>query len=599
MANFVAIIDADPQRRTRFLADAQGRVAPLKNLVISASTNGSFGAVWATMPDAPVSSICDANHSALVLGDAIEAGSARRVQADELALEWNPDRSDTPEAYDGFYAAVTCHGGTTMTAGTDLLGLFPVYYGAARDVVIVSSSPTLISLHPLFPARLDLEGLVGILLTDALVDNRPLLAGVHRLPPGRALVWRAGQGSREIVQYEMPVSDRSSTLSFTEQTEQLHHLLQSAVERHSSARAQNGLLLSGGRDSRMLAGYLERLARKPRALTMGRPGDYEVSCASRVARELGLDHLIDTTPAAEFPQTALLHAEWDQLSSGFSTVHLWGMISPLRALAPSTTNGYLLDVIVGGAHIKLRTIPGRIPPWEKLFWAVNNHGVEAATLKRMLAVPSATELVDSVVDRIKTSFAESCPLAEERYWRFHLATTTRLRIGSIPWRLSFGSWPVIPILDRRVLAAGATMPVDTLAYRRAQDDILRRCFPELARISVVVSNADLGRPLQASTLQQAIHWVRGRLQKPAQQAAANGKDRRYNWRMYDFNDTGWQAIRTRAEPNRQRLAALFDPAQLDAYLPGPGTRVATQSFYDTMGKKQLVGLMLWAESNLS
>src|SRR5690606_18176023 len=54
-------------------------------------------------------------------------------------------------------------------------------------------------------------------------------------------------------------------------------------------------------------------------------------------------------------------------------------------------------------------------------------------------------------------------------------------------------------------------------------------------------------------------------------------ERRFYYRLYDFNGPGWRAIRRLAEPHRDKLAALVDRARLDAYLPPPEVDLAMRN----------------------
>ena len=74
-------------------------------------------------------------------------------------------------------------------AGADILGVFPIYYYADSEILLVGSSPELFRYHGLFRMELDLEGLVAILLMNNSFEGRTLLRGVRRLGPGRVLVW--------------------------------------------------------------------------------------------------------------------------------------------------------------------------------------------------------------------------------------------------------------------------------------------------------------------------------------------------------------------------------------------------------------------------
>jgi len=108
-------------------------------------------------------------------------------------------------AWPGSYTAVACTG-RRITVTTDLAGLRPVFHTpwAGGTAYATAALP----LADLIEAQLDI-GHLGALLAcpeapEALGDGTPY-TGVHRVPPGHALIMREG-GTREITGYEPAAS---------------------------------------------------------------------------------------------------------------------------------------------------------------------------------------------------------------------------------------------------------------------------------------------------------------------------------------------------------------------------------------------------------
>jgi hypothetical protein len=77
------------------------------------------------------------------------------------------------------------------------------------------------------------------------------------------------------------------------------------------------------------------------------------------------------------------------------------------------------------------------------------------------------------------------------------------------------------------------------------------------------------------------------------------RERRFYYRIFDFNSPGWQTIRRLAEPHRDKLDGLVDRDRLDDYLPPPGVELKVRNgIVDSSGRKMLVGLMLWARDHM-
>ncbi len=600
MANFVAIVDPAAERRRAFIHAVNERIALLPALTTGQMDLGAFAVTWAAGDRAPVTSFRDTEAVAVVWGDAMvdddqhsqDGAASVRIDARRLGILWAPARSSTPPAFDGFHAALrydTSHG---LTVGGDVFGLFPLYYAAGADVTVVASSPELIALHPCFPAVLDREGLVGLLLVHACLGGRTLHRAVRRLQPGCAL--RSTEGRTvEVPNFRIAPSPSGFSSSFAEQVERLHGAYAAALARHAPPEVPMGVLLSGGRDSRMWCGYLGGQTHGMHALTLGRMHDYEALCAQKVARALHLQHRIVALPEACRPADAELQAGWEHLGTGFSNVHMWSALEPLRALPPRFLTGYLRE--------SLDFAPPS-PIFADLFASTYNRGFSVPQLRRLLH-PSWHGVLDERLSEMHDTYERSSDEVSERPWRFQLAHYARTHPGGVPWRLSFASWPVLPILDRALLNVIASVPLSKLASRRAQDAILRKYFPSLARLPLDRNQHDT-EPLLPGRLR---HWLNPMIvaarERRARVALRMGRDRseaerRYYYRVYDIDGPGWRAVREMADPYRERLADHFDMGELGRWLPAPSVTMSlSDPIQDAFRPKLLLGLMLWAATH--
>lgn len=603
MANFVAIVDPVPARRHAFLRAVRERIAPLPALRTGQVALGVFAVEWAAGANAPVDSFQDATTAAVVWGDAIIGDDAaelrrravqHRLDARGVATAWGGASGGIPQAFDGFYAALHYDIEGGLTVGGDVCGLFPLYYAVGDGVTIAASSPELIGRHSLFPASLDPEGLVGMLLSHGHLGGRTLHRRVSRLSPGCTLRSTA-TGIAEVPAFRITATASAMPSSFGDQVERLHAAWETAMARHAPTDVSMGVLLSGGRDSRMLCGYLGERARGMPALTLGRRSDYEVRCARQVARALGLRHEVAALAEPEQPANALLQARWEHLGTGFSNVHMWSALKPLGQLAPRFLTGYLREAL---------DFVAPSPDFEALFASPYSRGFSAAQLRRLLD-PSWHPVIDERLAVMRDAYERSSEHAVERPWRFQLVHYARTHPGGVPWRLSFASWPVLPILDRALLNTIASVPLASLANRRAQDAILREYFPSLARLSLDRNHHDT-EPLLSGTLRHRINpllvaarerraWLHRRLGR--ERSAA---ERRYYYRVYDIDGPGWRAVRHLAEPFRERLAPHFDLTEVSRWLPAPSQALhLADPIQDGFRPKTLLGLMLWAADHAS
>ncbi|PYO14253.1 MAG: hypothetical protein DMD31_10675 [Gemmatimonadetes bacterium] len=611
MANFLLVADPDSDRRARFVRGVRTRLPPLDGLRTAECAAGDVQLLWAAADSAPISTAADGDGVAVLWGEAIAGPDARRIGAPEVARAWAETPSRIAAPWDGLYAAAVCraHRPGVVVVGADLLGLFPIYFYGTPELLLVASSPELFRHHPAFRPELDTAGLVGLLLTAGIVQGRTLWRDVRRLAPGHLLFWEPRAEPQEVSQYALPASDRFFGLPFGAQVNLLYDAWDAAVARHAlpgEADERCGLLLSGGRDSRLLAGALGCHGIRCAALTLGEPGDFEVTCATAVATSLGMEHTVRPDAVDRYPQYAELQVTWEHVANGLSSVYTWGVPRHLGALGHRVVAAYLVDPVVGGSSLAWAVDPatGRAS-FDTLFGSLNQYGIARDRLRRLLRREVFGDLVDETVERLRQAY-DALPGEEfQKGWRFFLEHRGRFHAGGTPWRLCFGAWPVLPVQDHVVLETAGGMPAATLDRRRAEDEVLRRRFPDLARLPLDRNSSNL-EPLIPSAWWRVRRGVRDRVAavvrlagRASARPGARRVERRRYVRLYDLNGPGWRAVRRQAEPYRERLAGLVVPEVLGELLPPPDVTVDLRdTIIDSTGAKLLLGLLIWSRDHM-
>lgn len=601
MANFVIIVDPDERRRSSFI-DKVRLVLPLvEGLTQSSCTTGDFASAWACESRAPVTQATRDGERTVLWGDAIPGPGSERITAAELQKIWGAPNATPPAIFDGFYAGVTYSGERGLIVGADPLGIFPVYYWSAADVVLVASSPEPFRYHPLFRPRFNPEALVGILLTGRLLDGHQLLwRDVRRLGAGHALVYRTGGQPREERQYEVRASRRYFDLPLAGHVRLFENALDEAVARHVARDSTVTLALSGGLDSRMLAGFLHERGVRVVAATNGVPTDIDMQFAIQVARALGYEHraLVDSSfPRDRFLSAAEREAGWVHLVGGFNSVDPWVSYPELRQLPSPVVAGYLMTHVVGGCGVDRAYSPASVSmSFDNFFAWINAWGFQPTVLRTLLRREVFADLIDDTIAQTRRVYESYADLESQRAWCFYLYHDQRFFIGRTGWQLSFGGWPVYPGMDRVVLEVAAGMPAAALAERRAQIELLCKRFPRLAQLPLERDSGDLTppRPRFRWLLEQALR------QYLIPHRRDRGGERRYFHRTWDFNGPTWTAIRHHAEPYRERVRDLFDERVLAQLLPPPETPLQVrEGILDSAGPKSLLGFLLWAKDRLS
>lgn len=593
MANWLVVIDEDEDRRAAYAAKVKSIVAPIPDLNVSSHSGIGWTAVWAAAKTAPVDVDSGSGGGALVWGEARDTAGALQTAA-SIRAAW---RNGAIAQWDGFYTAAALQEAERyLTVGADLLGIYPVYYWTdTNGKVLVGTSPELFHAHPRFTVELDITGLVGILLSNGLVGGQTLWRNVRRLTPGKCLrvdgirVW-------EEEAYQVPMELTAVDLPFAGHVEQLHASVKAAVKRHAPTGRPYGLLLSGGLDSRLLAGYLAEQNARIEPLTFGQSQDVEMHCARAVTKALGLKHHTTEVPAEAYAEAAQRLARWEVLAAGFNGVPEWAMHNAIANLSDRVVVGHIFDGVIGGIHIGWAYDPelGQLC-FEKLLPTVLAWGFEPEVLKTLLA-PGVHNIVDDVMAQLQQEYHGVAESEHYRAWLFDLQHRQRFHVGSAIWPISFAAWPVMPFLDRDVMAVSAAMPSSSLADRRAQNELLVRQFPQLAQLPIDRNSYDMLplRPRLRDFLTRSLNYRVQALKNFIEAKSGRAKPEQvYYRRLYDINSPGWRSVRHIAEPYHDQLPAVFLREKVNTVLPSVQQAVQVPNpVKDTSGVKILLGLAL-------
>ena len=400
MANFIGVIDPDVDRRKRFVRVVEPKLPLVDGLIDGQINAGDCCVIWAAHESAPIDSVADDEGLSVILGEAIQQGTGVQLDAKKIRAHFAPVEEKVLEVCDGFHVSLVYKSSRGIVIGADPLGLFPVYYYATDGVLLLGSSPELFRHHPVFRLELNPAGLVGILLTNGLVDGQTVFRGVSRLSSRSILYWQKQTEAKEIVQFERPLSMRYYDLPFSAHTELMHDTLDAVVRRYVTSAQRVGLLLSGGRDSRMLGGYLKQNNADVIALTFGQATDIDIQCARRVAECLGFEHKCTDVDYTDYARCTQMSVQWEHLANGLNNITAWSAYEKFRGTAPRFVLGALSDAIVGGSNIvsAYSKERGKLS-FDRLFESINWRGVPLNVLRSLLRREVFGDLVDETLAR--------------------------------------------------------------------------------------------------------------------------------------------------------------------------------------------------------
>jgi asparagine synthase (glutamine-hydrolysing) len=591
MANFLLIIDPDSDRRRAAVSAAQSRVAFLPRLRSEVVHAPHYGLAWAAAPAAPISRAVasdPAEPDCILFGEPHDS-PGRFVSAEALQRRHAHDWTARNEL-NGFYAALLVHPQQGVRAEADALGMFPLYHWRRDQIILVATSPELFRCHPSFDRALDFHGVAGLLLTSGLVGGRTLWRGVRRLPADQVLLVDPREGTREIPPSppaEEPTLDRLEEV--VEQAAELHvDFLRAGLR----ASRSPGLQLSGGLDSRILAGFTTQLNHRPHCLTFGRREDLDARCARQVAEELGLPQTLYDVAAADYAGYANSSVDWEQLSGGLYALPMgWNIAQQSTDSTPDrVVCGLTLDAVIGGPK-NVASTNGPLS-FEQL--RIGRLGFKPDQLKALLGAPELVAACDDVKNELVDQHRRSGPTDALREWRMNLAHRHRFAVGACAWRYALFAWPVMPALDRRLIRLAARLPFAVVKNRQVQTRMLISRFPRLARLDLDRNYLDTIPLLGAK--RSLFYDVRRRAVKLNRRVQAwLGHDPRFYVRTMEFNSPGWRVVRRLADEARASASGLFRAQALAELLPPARVRVRhiEDPIIHSTPLKNTLGLMLW------
>jgi hypothetical protein len=529
-----------------------------------------------------------------------------RLNASRILELWKAGSHEL-DTLDGYFLGVACNSDNALSVMCDPLGLFPVYYSVRGDALIVGSSPACCLAHPSCPAVLDVRGLAGILLTNALVDGRTLVEGVTRLNFGHCLEWDLEHGIREREIFRLQRVDTWRDLSHEAVLECAEEMMRKSIQRHCPPGAETALLLSGGLDSRVTAAFLsdEKIAYKP--FTWGRPDDFEMRAARAVADKLGLHLAVDDyelSPEA-FVDLARRIAQWSAVPGGSGDLGDEEGSKGLAAIAPYFWSGFVIDMTVGGLHLYPPATPedASEPLVDCFFKSLNKRGIEPSVIKRLLRPVLAEADIDALVAGWKEALSIAAYSGNQKGFAASFFVRTRHALGSALHRLSAHSWPLLPFLERRQMQFLFNLEHGYLHNRRLEMELLQKVNVRLLDVPFDTNSFRFGR-LQAKRCKERASWglkMKERLMSHARRwywELWRREDPRRYYRLYDLNAPQWHAVREAVEPLRVKASGVFDPCELQSFLPPCDVPFShAKPFEAGTSCKNVMGLLFWLEQH--
>ena len=427
----------------------------------------------------------------------------------------------------------------------DRYGFCKLFYWITPERLLFASEYKAIIWHKDFPRKIDLQGMADFMALGYSTEDRTFFENIRLLPPASVATFNE-DGSLSIQKYwDYSFHTEEDPLWLEEDyVDQFAETLAKATQRQIDSNKNIGLPLSGGFDSRVLAGMLDRLHFKGdvRTFSFGHPYAFDVVYGRKIAKNVGYEHSyipIESTYLRDHAENFvwLMEGTVDCLNAHMLLTYPFIRENSLDTIM----TGFFGDIICGSAAwIYSVGVRGGTDD-EDIFR--RQYDVHAGIIKdKDMSVYMNDHVYQAIRGKtfnVLRSRYFQCP-SKNRYFRSRYFSTLERQRRYTSFNLyifDFIANVASPFLDSEFVEFIYHVPAELMIYQNVYRKMIVKHLPKVAS----VPHNETRLPLNASTIRKGLHWRWERLLKNPLIRATMG--RRYA-RMNDNYLNTNEAIRT-------------------------------------------------------
>ena len=184
----------------------------------------------------------------------------------------------------------------------DRYGSKSLFYVINPDRILYSSEIKAILEDSLIKPKLNHESVVEFFTFSFILGNKSLFQGIELLPPASILIYDSKENKVQIDRYwDFEFNRNKEPKKLKNYLMEFDSLMEKAVEIRMADKDKIGIFLSGGVDSRLMAGFAKRVVDKSGkeliSFTFGTKGGWQEKIAKQVADKLGIENRFYEIPA--------------------------------------------------------------------------------------------------------------------------------------------------------------------------------------------------------------------------------------------------------------------------------------------------------------
>jgi asparagine synthase (glutamine-hydrolysing) len=238
-----------------------------------------------------------------------------------------------------------------LVLGRDRMGQKPLLYRRDHDgIQFASELKSLLALPESRVSRGFNPTAIDLYLTYGYIPHpHAAISGIHKLPPAHYAVWHEGKLTLE--RYWEPDWDLEADHPADEDAERLRAGLTDAVREQMVADVPLGAFLSGGIDSTIIVGLMQRHSDRPiKTFSIGfdDPAFDESRYAEIAAKAIGTEHHAFTIVPQAWETVPKLAEQFDEPFADSSALPTWHVSKLTRAEVTVALTGDAGDELFGG-----------------------------------------------------------------------------------------------------------------------------------------------------------------------------------------------------------------------------------------------------------
>ncbi len=426
-----------------------------------------------------------------ILGAVVEyrGGQWHRYTAAELAGAYLERGLPAVSGLDGAYQLVVRDGAAgRLHFFNDRIGSRYMQHARTESgVAFAPEAKALFRLLPLEP-RMDFTGMVSYLNLGYPVGTHTLFAGVRLLPPAHRWTLDLRTGTVDQARTWTQRFEPDRRFSLRAAAELLHEALEAVHQAPLGPKEERALIaLTGGYDSRLVLGMLQRVGRLPvEALTWGgtdEVSDSDVTVARELARLAGIPHRFLRYSAERVVDQARAWCVVSELASDNLGFYAAGPYF-LEEHAASAEAVYLGEHVIG-----ISGLPATIEEAIGTVTRVSREGLRPALAGLLTA--EGRERMHSLLWRELEALAAECPSVRPKDVQDHLY----LQVDTFRWLCSPAFYkepmrtPRRPLYLEPVMNLAARLPETLRVDKRVLIRVLETYLPAYLRPGLMLADS--------------------------------------------------------------------------------------------------------------